>query len=428
MKKVVAFLLTLALILSFTPMAFAEEKVEIVLWNQLFEDWNREWCEKQVEAFNADPLQTYTIRQEFVDGAAWNEKLMAARAAGTAPDILLVNYGNLVWNAVDGLILPLDDLIPQSAWDDLHDNVRGFVTVNGQKFAYPQLVEPAVVMYYRKDMYEAAGLDPNAPPKTWAEFKEYAEKLTTDDVFGTTLNYEWSMWGWEYSAAGHWPISEDWSQADCEDKGYVDLLAFFGDMYASETVPAQALEGYNGSARLVGDGSVAMTFSGSWGIGALLHDFPEMKEMIGVAAAPTQDGSPFQSTVGGWTYVVDAKSKNPEGAAAYINWLLGDDPARTGSFFEAANFSKYSPRKSVDEYLMANTAASTDEWMQIVSTDIIPFAVAEPIYTWDVSAALLTAIGEVVTNGMTPEAALAAAAEQINQYIANNDYAAKKPQ
>jgi multiple sugar transport system substrate-binding protein len=430
MKRMVALTLVLLLALSLLPMAAlatTEGKTEVILWNRIFEDWNRAWCEEKVTEYNADPNQKYFITQEFVDGAAWDEKVSAARAAGTMPDMMLMNYGALPWGAKEGLYMPLDQLIPKEAWDDVYPNVLDMVTWNGSKYAYPQMVEPAVVMYYRKDLLEAAGY--KEPPKTWAEFTDAAKKLVTGDMeYGSTFNYEWSMWGWENTAAGHWPISEDWSKADCQDQGYVDLLTFMKDLYATEAVPAQALGGYNESARFIGDGSVAMTFSGSWGIADILKNYPDMADKIGVAPAPTKDGSPFHSTVGGWTYVVDAKAKQPEGAAAYINWLLGSDPARAASFFEAANFSKYSPRKSVDEYLTANTAAKDDEWMQIISSQIIPNAISEPLYAWDVSAHMLTAMGEVVVNGAAPEDALKAAADNINLFITTNDYASKKPQ
>lgn len=425
------FTLALALVLALgmlsVPTALATEgKTEVVLWNQIFEDWNRAWCEQMVAEFNADPDQKYYITQEFVDGAAWDEKLTAARAAGTAPDILLVNYSNLVWAATQGLLMPMDELLPNEAWDDLYDNVRSMITVNGKKYGYPQMVEPAVVMYYRKDLLEAAGFA--EPPKTWEEFRAAAKALTTNDMYGATFNYEWSMWGWEFGAAGHWPIADDWASANCQDQGYIDLLTFMKGLYDDESVPAQALGGYNESARFVADESVAMTFSGSWGIAEITKNYPEMADKIGVAPAPTRDGSPFTSTVGGWTYQIDAKSQKAEGAAAYINWLLASDPARTASFFEAASFSKYATRKSVDEYLTANTAAKDDPYMQAISSQIIPNAISEPIYAWDISQNMLTAMGEVIVNGATPEDALKTAADNINLFIQNNDYASKKPQ
>lgn len=428
MKKLLSLALVVMMCLSLIPAmaeGTTEGKTEIVVWNQIFEDWNRAWCEEKVAEFNADPNQKYYVTQEFIDGGAWDEKMAAARAAGTMPDVYLQAYNHLAWGVANEYYLPLDDLIAQEAWDDLYDNIKDMVTINGQSYAYPQLLEPAVVMYYRKDLLEEAGLN---VPKTWDEFAAAAKALNTDDMYGATMNYEWSMWGWEYGAGSHWPISDDWSEANCQDQGYIDLLNFIGGLYEEEVVPLQALEGYNACARLIGDESVAMTFSGSWGIANLVTDYPEMLDKIGVAPAPTKDGAPFTTTLGGWVYVIDAKTENAEGAAAYISWLLAEDAERTGSFFEAANFSKYSPRKSVDEYLTANTAAKDDEWMQIISSEIVPYGIAEPIYAWDISQSMLTAIGEVVTSGASAEDALATAANAINLFIQNNNYSTMKPQ
>lgn len=423
MKRLLSLALVLAVVLTMVAiptLAETEGKIEVVLWNQIFEDWNREWCEKMAEEFNADPNQKYYITQEFIDGGAITERMTAARAAGTMPDMYLVNYSNLPKHVAEGYVMPTEDLISKEAYDDLYDNVKEMITIDGKLYGYPQMLEPAVVMYYRKDLLESVGY--SEPPKTWAEFFEIAKALTNDDMFGATFSYDWSMWGWEYTAGGHWPITDDWSAANCQDEGYVALLNHIKELYEAEVVPAQALEHYNASARLVADDSVAMTFSGSWGIAAIMNDYPEMADVIGVAPAPTQDGSPFHSTVGGWTYQIDANAANPEGAAAYIEWLLGSDPARPASFFEAASFSKYSPRDSVDAYLVENTAAKDDEWMQIISSELIPNAISEPIYNWEISAFLLTAMGEVV-NGATAEDALATAADEINQFIVNNNLA-----
>ena len=52
--------------------------------------------------------------------------------------------------------------------------------------------------------------------------------------------------------------------------------------------------------------------------------------------------------------------------------------------------------------------------MKLISSEIVPNGVAEPIYAWDISQHMLTAIGEVVTSGATAEDALANAADAIN--------------
>ena len=127
--------------------------------------------------------------------------------------------------------MALNDLMDSAAFDDLYDNMKDFVAVNGQYYAYPKLVEPSAVMFYRKDMFEAAGLDPNLPPTTWTELLETAQKLTKKGVFGLSIaqtapDLGWSSWGLQYNAAGHLAVTEDWSKADVNNNGYKALLDF----------------------------------------------------------------------------------------------------------------------------------------------------------------------------------------------------------
>lgn len=406
-------------------------KVTVTLWNRIFEDWNREYFEAMGEQFNAEST-TINLNQEFVPVDAWEEKMKSAQAAGTAPDIYLLNYGALIYNAKDGLILPLNDYIPQDAWDDLYDNVKELISYKGKYYAYPQLLEPAIVLYYRKDLFEEAGLDPSKPPKTWDEFIECGKKLTTDDVFGSGFpgfgGDSWSTWGWYLNAAGHLALSDDWSKANVTDQGYIDYANFVKRLYDEGIVPEQPLTGYN-EIRAFGEGSLAMTFCGSWAIGQLKNDYPEMLDKVGVAPAPTKDGNQKKttSTVGGWTYVMDAKTKVPEEAGQYIYWLLGSDPKRCADFFKVAQYSKYSPRKSVDEAIKQDPQGAEDEWMKIVSEQIIPYVAAEPLYAWDIHLAVTNAIESVVINNVPVGEALKKAEMEINTFIQNNDYANKKP-
>src|SRR5206468_2123688 len=109
------------------------------------------------------------------------------QAAGTQPDVATTNYGGIPAGVANGQFAELDGLLPDKAWTDLKPNVAGFVQVGGKHYAYPMLVEPSTVLYYRTDLVKAAGLDPNAPPKTWDELLTWAEKLTKGTVKGMTI-------------------------------------------------------------------------------------------------------------------------------------------------------------------------------------------------------------------------------------------------
>lgn len=323
--------------------------------------------------------------------------------------------------------------MPAAAFDDLADNVKGFVTVGDRQYAYPWNVEPSTVLFYRKDLYEAAGLDPNKPPKTWEELREYSKKLTKDKVFGISTaqvagDLLWSSWGLQYNVAGHLPMSDDWSEALATEPEYADLVDLYKNLYADGSMPKQALAPYPDGAPL-GQGKVAQQVTGSWVIGQLRKDFPRMLDKIAVAPMPSADGDPTKptATLGGWTLAVDAKSEHPKEAATFINWLLADDPKVMLDFFNEAGFSKYSPRNSVNELIDADPKGSSDPYRKIISEQIVAHAEAEAIYPGDLSMYFATAI-EKAMKGADTEKALAEAQKKMDDYIRKNKLAGTNPQ
>ncbi|WP_364142842.1 ABC transporter substrate-binding protein [Paenibacillus sp. LPE1-1-1.1] len=408
------------------------EKVTVEFWANKFEDTTDAWFKKWTDEFNKTH-ENIQIKLTIVPGDAWAQKLKAAQAAGKAPDIMTKSYSGIAPAAKNGEIKPLNDLMDPAVFDDLYDNVKEFVTVDGKYYAYPKLVEPSAVLYYRKDLFEAAGLDPAKPPVTWAEFIEYGKKLTQKGIFGASIaqtapDLGWSSWGLQYNAAGHLPITADWSKADLMDEGYKELLSFYKTLYQEGIIPKQQLSAYADAAPF-GQGKLAMTVSGSWAMGLFRNDYKNMLDKIGVAPMPSIDGDQTKptATLGGWTLVVDGKSKNPEAAAQYIQYLLAGDPAIMIDFFKTSQFSKFSPRKSVDEAMNQDPAASADEWRKLIAEKVIPYAKAEPVYPWDISIAFSTAI-ESAMKGEDVTKALEKAEKTINDYIAKSKLAGTNPQ
>ena len=54
-----------------------------------------------------------------------------------------------------------------------------------------------IVLYYNKEVFKEAGLDPNRPPATWKEMVEYAQKLTKRDASGNV-----TQWGVQIPSSG----------------------------------------------------------------------------------------------------------------------------------------------------------------------------------------------------------------------------------
>lgn len=399
--------------------------VEVTFWQTQYTDEENEWYEGVVDEFN-DAQDDIFINHTIVPGDAWDQRMTAAQAAGNQPDVRTVNYGDISDGARTGQITSLADLIDSAAWDDLEDNVREMVTYDGEEYAYPLLVEPSAVLYYRTDLFEEAGLD--GPPTTWDELVDYADQLTDDTTFGLRLaqnagDMAWSTWGYQWNVAGHLPISDDWSEPQAT-QDYAPLLQAFQDMFASGAIPPADGGGYP-EASPFGEGRYAMMANGSWAASELLADYPDLVDDVAVAAMPSFSGQPGETTatLGGWTLVVDGASDVPEEAAAFIEWALGGDVDVLVPFFESTVFSKVSPRISVAEAIAEHPDVDEiNPWNAVIQEDIVPYAQAEPQYPWGVSLAMGEAI-EMAMQGTPVDEALEYADSEIQTEIDNSDLA-----
>lgn len=408
------------------------EKVTLEMWVNKFEDFNANWYKKAVDEFNK-AHENIKINLSVVPGDAWAAKLKTAQAAGTAPEIVNMPYHTLAPASVAGSIMSMDEYVDPAIWNDLYENVNQFVSVKGKHYAYPMFVEPSTVLYYRKDFFTEAGLDPEKPPVTWDELYDYAKKLTKNGRFGISIagnapDFSWTTWGLQMGLAGHRPINDDWSAATLVDEGYKNLISFYKRLHDDKSVPKQALSGYPDITPF-GQSKVAMAMNGSWAMGSLRNDFKDIVDKVGVAAMPTLEGDPKKATaaLGGWTLAIDGKAKHPKEAAEAITWILGGDPALMMEFFKAAGYSKFPARKSVDEALNADPEAQNDVWRKTIAEQIVPYAVSEPTYPWEISFAVGTAIENVILKGTDPEAALKQAEKEINDFIASKKLAGTNP-
>jgi len=97
------------------------------------------------------------------------------------------------------VITPVQQYVDKENYDvsDLEPNVLAYYTVNGQLVSMP-FNSSTPMLYYNKDMFKAAGLDPEKPPRTFAEVQEYARKLTQKDANGkvTVSGISISIYGW----------------------------------------------------------------------------------------------------------------------------------------------------------------------------------------------------------------------------------------
>lgn len=75
-----------------------------------------------------------------------------------------------------GLTVPVTDVLSADYLADFYDSVLDGCKINGDIYGLPLYTSP-YVLYYNKDLFTQAGLDPNTPPTTYDEMLAMADKL-----------------------------------------------------------------------------------------------------------------------------------------------------------------------------------------------------------------------------------------------------------
>lgn len=157
------------------------QKTEIVFWHamggplgvcmdNLINEYNSQSPDYYVKAINMGGYDTL------------QKKLLASLIANEAPD-LAQNYETLTKKFIrHDKIVCLDDLLAQEP--DKGKNIREDVlpvlirnaTFGGKLYSFP-FNKSVQVLYYNKNMFKKVGLDPEKPPRTFKELREYCQKI-----------------------------------------------------------------------------------------------------------------------------------------------------------------------------------------------------------------------------------------------------------
>ena len=157
---------------------------------------------------------------------------------GGQPAQLSVLFSIDVYDLIEqNLIVPFDDAVStddERAWlKSFYPALMSNGQVNGKTWGIP-FQRSTIVLYWNKDLFKEAGLDPDKAPATWAEQIEFAKKLTKADASGNT-----SQWGLQIPSSGfpYWLFQGLTTQAGAilmnsagdktnfDDPAVVDLVA-----------------------------------------------------------------------------------------------------------------------------------------------------------------------------------------------------------
>lgn len=315
------------------------------------------------------------------------------------------------------LIVPFEDIVStdeEKKWlDGFYPALMANGRVQDKTWGIP-FQRSTIVMFYNKDKFREAGLDPDKPPATWAELVEYGKKLTKEGQYGLMVpgtGYPYWMLQCFAIQNGKELMGSNGTEVHFDDPDVVEALGFWRSLTSEHKISPDGLVEWGTLRQAFVQGQTAMMWHTTGNLTAVKK---EATFDFGVAPLPAnkQPGSP---TGGGNIYLF--KQSSPEERAAslkLVRYLTSPENAAQWSI--ATGYVGVSQAA----YDMPALQAYGKEFpAALVARDQLNVAVAE-FSTWQtarVREALNNAVQAALTGTQQPAEALKAAQATADELL-----------
>jgi multiple sugar transport system substrate-binding protein len=374
-----------------------------------------------VEDYNAahpeDALESVSMgRYE-----ALSQKLMAAVAAGGPPDIAQC-YEAWTANLVENeSIVPLSTLvlgadgIPQESMADFYDIFLRGGSHDGVLWSFP-FNKSVRCLYYNKDHFREAGLDPEQAPRSWMEYRNYARKLTVDadgdgkpERLGLASQITATMFENLLVQNGGALLNPDETAATFDSPEGVEALQFMLDLLVNDGT-AQLSQGFEYQNEFLA-GKVSMIEGSSVSLA-----FIEGKYDFELGIAPLPAGKLDTQLVAGTDVVIFATSpERQQRAWRFVRWFT--ETPQTARW--SAETGYLPVRKSAMDHPILLEKMKANPGLREAYAQLRRAVPQPKTAGWYAGRDILEreAIEPVLRGKMQPAEALAAAAERVNEAL-----------
>ena len=346
-------------------------------------------------------------------------KALAALKSGQ-PAQLSVMFSIDIYELIEqDAIVAFDDVVEtaeEKAWlDSFYPTLMENGRTAGKTWGIP-FQRSTIVMYYNKDAFRAAGLDPEKPPATWEELVAAGKQLTKPDgsqwgVMIPSTGYPYWMFGALTMQNGQVLMNGSGDTTYYDDPAVVEALQFWKDLGDKHKAMPEGTIEWGTLRQNFLEGKTAIMWHSTGNLTAVKDN---AKFDFGVAMLPASKrrGTP---TGGGNFYIF--KQTTPEerkAAMRLIKFMTG--PQRSAEWSMKTGYMGVSPAAYETEQLKAYVK---DFPYAAVARDQLQYATAElsTYQTGRVRKLLDDAIQAALTGSKSPEAALKEAQSQADRLL-----------
>lgn len=363
---------------------------------------------------------------EMVDlGSTDYMTVLATELSGSGSDFDVVTikdvpgYATLVQK---NAIIPLDDYISADGVDlSKYAGATDQVVVDGKLYELP-FRNDFWVLFYNKDIFDAANVDYPTNDMTWAEYDELARKVT-DTSFGSQI-YGAHYHTWRSTVQLCSVLDGKHTILD----GEYDFMRPYYEMVLNQEADGVCrkytdlkTEGLHYSAAFSG-GDVAMLNMGSWFIATMLTNLasgeydPSLCGNWGIVKYPHAEGVEPGSTLGTITGLsVTSACDTPDAAWDFVKWVSGEEGAAVMA--SSGNF----PAIMTDEVKTAITGLegfpADDASKEALNVANLYLEVPYGENVSEINSILDSYHGSIMTGEMTIDDGLAAMSQEVSALL-----------
>ena len=291
----------------------------------------------------------------------WDDYFTKIQALWASGDTKVIPDIAFLWPtpryAAEGVLENLDPYIEESGYnlDDYWPGLLESAKFEGSVYGFPRDIESNII-YYNRDMFDAAGVAYPSDDWTWDDFLAAAEKLVQKDANGNTTVYALAAEGGKstkfinQTGGGYLDDYVNPSKCILTDPALIEGIQFFSDLINNGLAMRPAdLNQAGGDAAVFTSGQAAMILQNS----SRVSTFNQAGINYDIAPAPIPADGKRWNAAGGAAWVMSSGSDTKDAAWTFLEWLQSADGGQlvytqAGEIFPALQSVANSPAFMTD--------------------------------------------------------------------------------